>query len=798
MNDFFFEKFTHHWSEMLHQARRAQGGASATKPVHPLSVEELPAGSATGLISPEEVSTWDGPAPAARERCLRDWRFRAERLVAADPGWAFVPADPARRDQTIWQALDDEARMLGANADDASPAFLGFAIGPVQPFIEAAHTVRDLWTGSYLLAYLTFRALKPVIDAYGPWSVIFPAPRGMPLVDRALFPDRSALFSGPEDTERLLLPCLPNRFVALVPDGGGHDASAMARRCQEECRRAWSNIAEAVRSAIGSEIIKELDPDLARDWDRLWGPQIESYFEVRTAAVPWSACDASTVERLADKPPDFDELPNPVRQRRGDEATRLYAGRLSILGGVLDALRSVRHVPAYQGEADAAGLVPAKCTLLGSFEQMGPAERAASRRFWEQFAERVSIQGTRVRSGEALCAVSLVKRFAWAAYFQKELGLELKHRRFSDTATAAARVWLDRAEETDPQLRIDPDEAWKIKKDWSGQWLHWQRRDEQSKEGEKAVPVDLWKQIQRKIKRQGAPPLYYAVLALDGDRMGQWIRGEGDKSPTLNQVVDEAALGLSDQERASLATARRPIHPTLHAAISEAAANFAMFVAPSIVESCHGELIYAGGDDVLALLPVETALDCAGRLRDAFSQKVHDANGRPRLLMGGKATASAGIAVAHYKEDLRYALQAARHAEEQAKEHGRDRLGLTIIRRSGEETSAVLPWGLVGRLDELRRRFTMPNHSDRWAYALRLELPTLQGLEDDEALKLELKRVLKRVEHEAFRDWLQERVPPFFDQYRSAFPQSASAGEAFAGFVTLCQSASFLARGRDR
>ena len=47
--------------------------------------------------------------------------------------------------------------------------------------------------------------------------------------------------------------------------------------------------------------------------------------------------------------------------------------------------------------------------------------------------------------------------------------------------------------------------------------------------------------------------------------------------------------------------------------------NFAMFVVPSIVKRHSGFLIYSGGDDLLALLPVSTALRCARELRLAFS-----------------------------------------------------------------------------------------------------------------------------------------------------------------------------------
>ena len=50
---------------------------------------------------------------------------------------------------------------------------------------------------------------------------------------------------------------------------------------------------------------------------------------------------------------------------------------------------------------------------------------------------------------------------------------------------------------------------------------------------------------------------------------------------------------------------------------------------PDIVETAYrGELVYAGGDDVLALLPTRQALQCLSDLRDAYSGRggtLHDA-----------------------------------------------------------------------------------------------------------------------------------------------------------------------------
>ncbi len=73
---------------------------------------------------------------------------------------------------------------------------------------------------------------------------------------------------------------------------------------------------------------------------------------------------------------------------------------------------------------------------------------------------------TRIRTGERLCAVSLVKRFAWACYFSEEYGLKPTELRYSDTATIAASDWLEEA-------KIKPDVIRRNTRDWNGQWLYW-------------------------------------------------------------------------------------------------------------------------------------------------------------------------------------------------------------------------------------------------------------------------------------------------------------------------------------
>jgi CRISPR-associated protein Cmr2 len=326
--------------------------------------------------------------------------------------------------------------------------------------------------------------------------------------------------------------------------------------------------------------------------------------------------------------------------------------------------------------------------------------------------------------------------------------------------------------------------------------------------------------------KKGPPPAYYAVLTMDGDDMGKWLSGK--KTPRIGDILHQTIVDylktLPDCETVQRAlNAPRPVGPALHAAISEALSNFAIHVVPGIVEASHGTLIYAGGDDVLALLPARSALKCAGELRLAFSgDPLYNGNakcpgffrkdGRDLLMMGAKASLSAGLAVVHYKEDLREAIEAARTAERAAKNSGKDALQLAILRRSGEHSSALCSWDRVTQIEEWVYAFEQ-GASDRWAYHLRQEIPTLSAL-PLEAIQAEIRRQVDRSEQGT-----RERLCPdnpkaagsaiaeaFATYHALRLEREKAAGEGelrldgrfLEDFICLCQSASFLARGRDR
>ena len=114
-----------------------------------------------------------------------------------------------------------------------------------------------------------------------------------------------------------------------------------------------------------------------------------------------------------------------------------------------------------------------------------------------------------------------------------------------------------------------------------------------------------------------------------------------------------------------------------------------------IVEDHSGFLIYAGGDDVLALLPLEHALNCAYAVRehyqDSFVQVALEDKSLPEI----KTTISAAIEYAHIKMPLGKVLGDAHHLlDDVAKDKtGRDSVAVRVWKPGGQHLEWAMPWG---------------------------------------------------------------------------------------------------------
>ena len=176
------------------------------------------------------------------------------------------------------------------------------------------------------------------------------------------------------------------------------------------------------------------------------------------------------------------------------------------------------------------------------------------------------------------------------------------------------------------------------------------------------------KALERFLKRafgDEQPNPYYALLVADGDRMGRAIDEQRDLAG--------------------------------HSKLSYQLRVFAKNVR-SLVEKDHqGSLVYAGGDDVLAFVPLHTALQCARALAQRFKAEM-SAFTLSEVDNDGKAlspTLSVGIAISHHIEPLSDALQLARRAEKAAKDAGRNALAITLSKRSGVDRTVKGRWGTL-------------------------------------------------------------------------------------------------------
>jgi CRISPR-associated protein Cmr2 len=204
---------------------------------------------------------------------------------------------------------------------------------------------------------------------------------------------------------------------------------------------------------------------------------------------------------------------------------------------------------------------------------------------------------------------------------------------------------------------------------------------------------------------------YLAVLHMDGDSMGKHL--------------------------SSLQSQRA------HADFSAKLSQFAQNV-PKIIRAHGGDgglLVYSGGDDVLALLPLQHVLKCAEELYKAF-----------RAMTG--LTASAGIAITPHNLPLDSALALARKAEEDAKEtYGRDALVFTEAHGTGQLRSAGAKWQIVSFLQELQTLFREKKISSKLGYELQaidhdLHAADMAALRTAEILRVARRRTAEGVNFE--------------------------------------------------
>ncbi|MCS6914085.1 MAG: type III-B CRISPR-associated protein Cas10/Cmr2 [Myxococcota bacterium] len=224
--------------------------------------------------------------------------------------------------------------------------------------------------------------------------------------------------------------------------------------------------------------------------------------------------------------------------------------------------------------------------------------------------------------------------------------------------------------------------------------------------------------VQPIFNRIAEPYPYVACLVADGDHMGR----------AIDRLGSAAA----------------------HRVFSRALARFAS-EARRVVEQAHfGSLVYAGGDDVLAFLPLPQALSCADDLRTRFAEAM--AAACPSMAEAERPTLSIGLGIGHLMESMGDLLALGRQAEREAKRR-RNALAVLVDKRSGGMRSWCASWHQdpVGALRSANQ-WLQGRLPSRKVYEIARTLQRLpepgQGADAGWArvLALEVRRSLARVE----------------------------------------------------
>lgn len=536
-------------------------------------------------------------------------------------------------------------------------SMLRVQIGPVQDFIAAARTARDLWSGSYLLSWLMAAAVKAVQEAPGA-ELIFP------MADTDKLHICGAYASG-RITQEALDPCLTNKLTAFAPT---EQAEQVAQAARQAVQQEWNRIATRVWNMLPTP----LREDTARR--ARYDSQVRRHLSVEYAHLPMDMPPERMREMASGMQEGENEdekiaLAQALKKLETDKGAR-YAAMYHLLDHYLDSVRKVRGFEAWNaGCGRDAGWYAArdlaKDSLTGKEEQI--LRYKQDRLLLENWDGKYKRAFARYQT-DIIGAVTLIKRLWY---------LDI----------------MDCPDGALPDFNAD-----------SGPNDNGGSDDENH---------------------------YYAVLAMDGDRIG--------KALTRHPVFD--------------------VDKTYHGEFSTALANFAQNRAGRIVENHGGMLIYAGGDDVLALLPLNEALNCANELQQAFRAEM--AGVKPDM------TVSAGLAFAHSKAPLQDAVRAASTAESRAKkELDRGAFFIRLMKRSGEIAEWGAKWdsGAVELLDAWKRCLEAEAISAKGAHRLAelltpyLSHPvdTVQYEHDEEFRRQEEKVAMFEFESMLMRQWQKE------------------------------------------
>jgi len=503
--------------------------------------------------------------------------------------------------------------------------YFHFTLGPVQGFVAQARRTRDFWAGSFLLSWLSAVAQQAIIKQGG--EIIFPK------VEKGYL-------AWLEDKGQGQLPqqgCIPNRFkggLAKVPQ------DFQPEQIGNSVKHAW----QALADWVWQQDLEWLG-DNAKSRD-IWQRQVEHFWE-----ISWALSDNEQASDLLD--------------RRKNWRNYLPPEEAGVKCMMMDGWQEISGIPtpnAKELKAFWDGLRRQSDSMANDLRESEYLCAIAfiKRRFARHFADFKtsmpggwSLHGWRVNP--SVPSVTYIAAAPWLAQVLKKAP-EDKLKPFHDTAKTLTQgygeynTWLDCIDQAVLE-RGDGSVFWNTKNldgnvffDTALQNPNIYPDQTQSQK----VLAALGK-LRQSVEIEPVSP-FYAVLMMDGDSLGKQMTNIA-KQESVSQALSQFTSGVT-----------------------------------AIVEKYSGFLVYAGGDDVLALLPLENALNCAKELRDHYLTCCQNNQ--------INSTLSGAIEYAHINMPLGKVLGDAHHLlDDIAKDQtGRDSIAVRVWKPGGQHLQWTMPW----------------------------------------------------------------------------------------------------------
>jgi len=680
--------------------------------------------------------------------------------------WHRLPADTRIPDHSIWHHNALVSALDICQSEGKGPSLFVYSLTPIQKVIANSRKLQDFWTGSVLISWLAFEGLRSVVEHWGPDHIIYPSLFDQPLVDHWLV-RQYRLFglvsedAGLKNRRDFSIASFPNKFVLLAPVGQEQATAAMIRGAIDQ---AWQHLAtqtlglildrlygEKSRDTQNIQKLKEKFPtseSLAIFLDPQFRAQVDRFWEHAWASVPLlGAGQKERVENLlgGNFPRDSwsyaesSSKVSPYHQKaRHNASGAFYPITHRVVQTGLAATKATR----IKERAPQKGI---KCSMEPelSILTVEPGENPAPREdlLWNVLRDAFNPQGETagsdivIKESERLSPISLMKRFAHKVCTRKAFQGDPSHfiderlhvldcvlgrpEGFESSTEMALTDWFDRNGIADRKIRRT-----------IAQLLHESPREEVE---DQSLDRLIWKHglasKLAQLKGVGRREVleserYYAFVVMDGDKMGDLVNGDTlascwcsvlhpDLVSRMQNNVGSDGVGfdpkLVDHWQKYLLE-RRVLSPAVHASISEALGDFAIYGVSSITQRHRGRLIYAGGDDICAVFPVSEVVDAVLEIEKLYragfllySQGVPSQPVRYRFLngkepvklqpgklsvhlgRGEKLTISAGVVIAHHKAPLTHIYRKAQDLlKHEAKDKaGRSAMSLCLLKRAG-------------------------------------------------------------------------------------------------------------------